>query len=211
MSNGEHLSSKSMTGGSGNEFQALQAVISALQPLDQEARNRILDSAATFLGISQQSPRPVQGLSHSPTSGPGSVSSSFDSRPRFSDDTTMSPKDFMMEKAPKTDVERIACLAYYLTNYRGTQHFKTLDISTLNTEAAQPKFSNTTYSTNNAVKLGYIVSSTKGHRQLSALGERFVQALPDRNLAKEVLLSLRRKNRGKRKRTPAAAETSEEE
>lgn len=115
-----------------------------------------------------------------------------------------------MEKSPKTDVERVACLAYYLTHYRSTPHFKTLDISTLNTEAAQPKFSNTAVSTNNAVKLGYIVPSTKGHRQLSALGERFVQALPDRNAAKEVLLSLRRKNR-KRKRPSATADPSEEE
>jgi hypothetical protein len=118
----------------------------------------------------------------------------------------MSPKDFLMEKAPKTDVERIACLAYYLTHYKATPHFKTLDISQLNTEAAQPKFSNAGYSANNALKLGYIVSSVKGHRQLSGLGERFVQALPDRNAAKEVLLSLRRKNRGKRKRTSVEAE-----
>ena len=114
-----------------------------------------------------------------------------------------------MERAPKTDVERIACLAYYLTHYRGTPHFKTLDISALNTEAAQPKFSNTAYSTNNAVKLGYIVPSTKGQRQLSGLGERFVRALPDRNAAKEVLLSLRRKLRSKRKRN--ASEAAEEE
>ena len=114
-----------------------------------------------------------------------------------------------MEKAPKTDVERVACLAYYLTHYKGTPHFKTLDISQLNTEAAQPKFSNAGYSTNNALKLGYIVSSTKGHRQLSALGERFVQVLPDRKAAKEVLLSLRRRNRGKRKRT--SADTADEE
>jgi hypothetical protein len=96
-----------------------------------------------------------------------------------------------------------------LNAYRATPHFKTLDISALNTEAAQPKFSNTAYSTNNAVKLGYIVPSTKGHRQLSALGERFVQALPDRSAAKEVLLSLRRKNRSKRKRN--SSEPPEEE
>lgn len=198
----------STTGRAGDEFQALQAVIAALQPLDEEARSRIVDSAATFLGISQSHPSPSQRPVHSSTPGPSGSSSN--SRPPFSDDTTMSPKDFLMEKSPKTDVERVACLAYYLTHYRSTPHFKTLDISTLNTEAAQPKFSNTAVSTNNAVKLGYIVPSTKGHRQLSALGERFVQALPDRNAAKEVLLSLRRKNR-KRKKTSVTADPSEEE
>ncbi len=113
----------------------------------------------------------------------------------------MSVKQFIMEKSPKTDVERIACLAYYLTHYRATPHFKTLDISLLNTEAAQPKFSNTAYSTNNAVKLNYLVPSAKGQRQLSALGERFVQALPDRDAAKEVLLSMRRRSRTRRKKS----------
>ncbi len=120
----------------------------------------------------------------------------------------MSPKDFLMEKAPKTDVERIACLAYYLTHYRSTQHFKTLELSLLNMEAAQPKFTNTAYSANNAVKLGYLVSSSKGQRQLSALGERFVQALPDRIAAKNVLTSLRRRLRTKRKH--GSGETAQE-
>jgi len=186
-------------------FEALQSVIAALQNLDQEARHRILESAATFLRISPvpSHGRDVQGV----LSGGGSAQpSGAPSRAPFSEDTSMSPKDFLMEKAPKTDVERIACLAYYLTHYRATPHFKTLDISQLNTDAAQPKFSNAGYSANNALKLGYIVSSTKGHRQLSGLGERFVQALPDRNAAKEVLLSLRRKNRGKRKRTSVEVE-----
>lgn len=194
-------------GASADEFEALQSIIAALRPLDQETRQRILESASTFLGLSAVTP---QHRTSSSASFVNPAPKSVGSQPRasFSEDTNMSPKEFLVEKAPKTDVERIACLAYYLTHYKSTPHFKTLDISALNTEAAQPKFSNTAYSTNNAVKLGYIVPSTKGHRQLSALGERFVQALPDRSAAKEVLLSLRRRNRGKRKRT--SSETSEE-
>src|SRR5207249_5163711 len=97
------------------------------------------------------------------------------------------PKEFLLEKQPRTDVERIACLAFYLTHYRDTPHFKTLDLSKLNTEAAQPKFSNAANSANNAVKRGYIVPSTKGNRQLSAAGERFVNALPDREAARQVM------------------------
>ena len=54
----------------------------------------------------------------------------------------MSPKEFLLEKQPRTDVERIACLAFYLTHYRDTPHFKTLELSKLNTEAAQQKFAN---------------------------------------------------------------------
>jgi hypothetical protein len=208
MSNGFRTPHEITAGTSADEFEALQAVVAALRNLDQDARQRILESTATFLGISRVHSAGRQAQL-SPQGASGSSISSVTSRAPFSEDTSMSPKDFLMEKAPKTDVERIACLAYYLTHYRGTPHFKTLDISALNTEAAQPKFSNTAYSTNNAVKLGYIVPSTKGQRQLSGLGERFVRALPDRNAAKEVLLSLRRKLRSKRKRN--ASEAAEEE
>jgi hypothetical protein len=120
----------------------------------------------------------------------------------------MSAKEFLLEKQPKTDVERIACLAYYLTHYRGSPHFKTTDLSMLNTEAAQPKFANTTYSSNNAVKMGYLVPSTKGQRQLSAIGERFVRALPDREAAKAAIEVIRRKPRAKRSRkNSTSAET----
>lgn len=199
MSNEYSQSPASSTGATQDEFHALQSVIAALRGLDSEARYRILESASTFLGVAPTQSRSTQNVNIG--SALGSSATTHGSRAPFSEDTTMSPKDFLMEKAPKTDVERIACLAYYLTHYRATPHFKTLDISMLNTEAAQPKFSNTAYSTNNAVKLNYIVPSSKGQRQLSALGERFVQALPDREAAKEVLLSMRRKSRNRRKRT----------
>lgn len=207
MSDDPHALSEQPAGTSATEFEALQAVIAVLRNLDQNARHRILESTATFLGISPIHSK-AREVGNSPlSSDPANIS--YSARAPFSKDTSMSPKEFLMEKAPRTDVERVACLAYYLTHYRSIPHFKTLDISMLNTEAAQPKFSNTTYSTNNAVKLGYIVPSTKGQRQLSALGERFVQALPDRNAAKEVLLSMRRRNRGKRKRN--SSETAAEE
>ena len=84
----------------------------------------------------------------------------------------------MFEKQPNTDIERVACLAYFLTHYRDTPHFKTLDISKINTEAAQIKFSNAAQAVENATKAGLIVQSLKGQKQLSAIGEQYVQALP---------------------------------
>lgn len=177
-----------------SEFNALSAVIGALQPFDDEARRRIVDATVTFLRIGRSGrtadtvpfdpPRSGTGAQHAP----------------FSENTQMSPKEFLLEKQPRTDVERVACLAYYLTHYRGSPHFRTLDLSVLNTEAAQPKFANTANSANNAVKLGYLVPSTKGQRQLSAVGERFVRALPDRDAAKAALESVRRRSRPKRQR-----------
>jgi hypothetical protein len=161
------------------ELSALQAIIATLQRLDVEARERIFAAAATFLQIGTDGTRAGQ---HLPTVAGAPASTA--SYPSFSADTAMSPKEFLFEKQPRTDVERIAALAYYLTHYRDTQQFKTLDLSKLNTEAAQPKFSNAASSANNAVKQGYLVPTTKGQRQLSAAGERFVAALPDRDAAR---------------------------
>jgi len=116
----------------------------------------------------------------------------------FSEDRSISPKQFMFEKQPRTDVEKVACLAYYLTHYLGTPHFKTLDISKLNTDAAQVKFSNPAVAVDNATKQNYLVPASKGSKQLSALGEQFVLALPDRDRAKQVMANARPRRRAKK-------------
>jgi hypothetical protein len=177
-----------------SEFDALSTVIGALQPLDDEARRRIVESVVTFLKIG---PTRVTAASHNVAPGPHGSSSISESAP-FSENTQMSVKEFVLEKQPRTDVERLACLAYYLTHYRGTPHFKTIDLSLLNTEAAQPKFANAATSANNAVKMGYLVPSVKGQRQLSAFGERFVRALPDRDAARTAVETMKRKKRPRR-------------
>ena len=131
------------------EFSALQEVIAALNRVDgTDARQRIFDAAATFLEL-----RPSGGSPRRVTSS-GDKSDATPAYPSFSADSALSPKEFLLEKQPRTDVERIATLAFYLTHYRDTPHFKTLDLSKLNTEAAQPKFSNAASSANNAVKQG---------------------------------------------------------
>jgi hypothetical protein len=116
-----------------------------------------------------------------------------------------------MQKQPSTDVERVACLAYYLTHYRDTPHFKTLDISSLNTEAAQPKFANATVSLDNATKMGYLVPAIKGTKQLSAAGEVFVQKLPDREAAKTAMAGVRPRRKNRKGSQRAEAEPSEGE
>jgi hypothetical protein len=188
------------------EFNALQTVISALQPLPAEAQQRIVDAVVTFLRLSW-----VRGT-HARAPATGGPQHSAARSPSYSADTSMSPKEFLLEKQPRTDVERMACLAYYLTHYRETPHFKTLDLSKLNTEAAQPKFANAANTTNNAVKRGYLVPSSKGQRQLGAAGERFVLALPDREAARAAMAAVkprRRANRQKSEEPDAANEDSE--
>ena len=90
----------------------------------------------------------------------------------------------MQYQQPSTDIQRIACLAHYLTHCRNTPRFKAVDISKLNTEAAQRKFANASSSVNNATQAGYLARVSEGLKQLAAAGERFVDELPDQAAAK---------------------------
>lgn len=172
-----------------NEIAAVTKIISELSTLDTEARERILQTVATFYGIGM---RPIQSPRYEHSHAPEAPDRSGGS---FSEERSISPKQFMNEKQPNTDVEKVACLAYYLTHYRDTPYFKTLDISKLNTEAAQTKFANATVSVDNATKRNYLVPATKGNKQLSAAGEQFVQALPDREKARAIMESTRSRRR----------------
>jgi hypothetical protein len=175
---------------------AVQEVIGRFLDFDAATRRRIFKTAQAFLfpeesasateTVASPSPR---GLS-SPVSRPTS----------FEHHDVLSPKDFMSQRAPQTDVDRVACLAYYLTHFRDTRHFKTTDISLLNTEAAQMKFSNTAYAVTNATNRGLLVPAGKGAKQLSAAGEKYVELLPDRTAARENLAAYRSRRRRKAKR-----------
>jgi hypothetical protein len=188
------------------EVRLIARMLSDLASLNQDARERVLQTVSTYFGFSS---RPTSAFAvrstgnvSNPQPGPSSV-------PSFSEDRSMSPKQFLMEKQPRTDVERVACLAYYLTHYLNTPYFKTLEISRLNTEAAQVKFSNATVAVDNATKQNYLVQATKGNKQLSAFGEQFVQALPDRERAKMVMAGARRPRR-KNRREVEIEQTQEE-
>lgn len=177
-----------------SEFEALTSVVRLLQKLGPEARHRILGAAVTFLGIP-----PVRTAGQSPSGSPSPVGDyDLSEIGRFSENRTPTPKDFLFEKRPQTDIERIACLAYYLTHYRDTPHFRTLDLSKLNTEAAQRKLSNAANSVENAAKAGMLVPALNGAKQLSHMGELYVQSLPDRAAARAAVPQGRPKKKSRR-------------
>ena len=177
-------------------YNAFKELAGVLLPLKQELRERAHAMVGAFLGLTtpntgfadagvarpagHRSPPPVEIASREPPS----------------------PKDFLFQKQPTTDVERVACLAFYLTHHRSTKHFKTVDISKLNTEAAQRKFANAAWSVNNAMQGGFLAPVAKGMKQLTAEGERFVDALPDRAAAKAAF----RKRKVRRQRRQGAVD-----
>lgn len=111
----------------------------------------------------------------------------------------LSPKEFMAQKNPKTDMQRIACLGYYLTHFRKTPHFKTRDLTHLNIEAAQPQLSNPAAAVRNATAHRYLSPAGSGRKQITPVGEAIVKALPDFDKVKEEIGKHKRPRRKRKK------------
>lgn len=159
-------------------YEAFRKLGDVVLPLKQELRERAHAMLGAFLGITAPN---ADVVARSATQPAGHRSPPpIQIAPR----EAPSPKDFLFQKQPNTDVEKVACLAFYLAHYRNTKHFKTLDISKLNTEAAQRKFANPASTVNNAMQAGFLAPVSGGMKQLAAEGERFVDELPDQAAAK---------------------------
>ena len=186
-------------------YKAFQQVADVLLPLEKDLRERVYATVGTFFGFEatygglvepsasrasgERSPPPIQIATREPPS----------------------PKDFLFQKQPNTDVERVACLAYYLTHYRGAEHFKTIDISKLNTEAAQPKFASPANAVSNATQGGFLAPVSRGLKQLAAEGERYVDELPDRAAAKAAFRTRKARRQRRQGGTNKQAPTTQDQ
>ncbi len=175
-----------------DQLTAFNEIVSRLSKFDEDVQRHILIMVSNWFNFPASLPSNLQS-----NQVHNAISNDSLDRP-FAQSVELTPKEFLVEKEPLTNIERIACLAYYLTHYRNLPHFKTLDISKINTEAAQPKFTNATVSMNDTTKAGFIVGATKsGQKQLSALGEQFVLALPNRDEAKLIQKKMVKRKRRK--------------
>ena len=161
-------------------YTAFQQVIDVLLPLESDLRERTYATVGTFFGYAT----PQVGLASDSSGRPAGERSPPDVR--IAPHDPPSPKDFLFKKQPNTNIERVACLAYYLACYRSKRHFKTADISKLNTEAAQNTF-NASQAIKNATNAGFLAPVSRAMKQLSAQGERYVDELPDQVAAKAVM------------------------
>jgi hypothetical protein len=171
------------------EFDAAKTILHALEPFDEEQRRFILKTVTDRLGLP-----PAQGnnLGNGGASATGNVAqSSVTSNTGLLNGQT--PKQFLKAKLPKTDVQRIACLAYYLTHARNQPHFKTGDLTQLNTDAGGIRMSNPSLAVSNAtVQNGFLAPVGQGNKQITGLGEDVVVALPDQEAVKTALASQRK-------------------
>lgn len=177
------------------ELQAMQTALTALEELEPEGRDRALTWLASALGaelesgISKDGARDLRGESGDSGNGVPAGGDQVD------------PKSFLADKQPETDIERVTCLGYYLSKYRGQRTFKTAELTDLNVEAAGRAIGNAAQAVDNATrKNGYLASAGKGLRQVTRVGEEVVEALPDRDKVKSITARMpkRRKPRGKK-------------
>lgn len=174
------------------EMEVFRKVAFELKDLSIDSQKKVLKMIFTYLEIDLRIIEPISQKNENTQPVEAAYGATS-----FSEDRSMSPKEFLFQKQPRTDIERVACLAFYLTHYRDTPFFKTFDISKMNTEAAQIKLSNPTVAVDNATKAGYLVPAIKSQKQLSAIGEVFVSSLPDRELAKDAVKNLKPKRKSK--------------
>ncbi|MEW2145288.1 hypothetical protein AB0869_21000 [Micromonospora vinacea] len=160
------------------ELKAMEISYTALEPLDSNARARAIRWLSEAFNISSPIVPTIATAEAKPEANSGQTFTSGSS------DRASNPsaKEFISSKRPQSLVERVACLAYYLTHFRNVPHFKTPDIVQLNTEAASHRFGNPSRDVDNADRQnGYIVSAGNGAKQLTVRGEALVDALPDRD------------------------------
>jgi len=98
---------------------ALRAVFQALQPLDDDARARVIASLQVLVGGPGGS-----------GAGSESVSGSAPEAPRLPETTTRPPSlvELLREKTASTGPQRITLFAYYRDRYQGLARFSRRDL-----------------------------------------------------------------------------------
>lgn len=182
------------------EFKAIQTALEALEPLGETQRKFAVSMVLTRLGMSE-APKFGGGGG----GGGGSGAAAGGGTP---DITNMKPKEFLAQKKPTTDLERLVCLAYFLTHARNTPKFKVKDITDLNDEALATRFSNASQTASNAVNQSRVLApAEKRQKRITVDGERLVEALPDRAAVDEARAASRRPaKKGGRRVTKKAGE-----
>src|SRR4051794_38833177 len=112
---------------------ALVTVVAALEPLNDTDRHWVLQSAASKFTLT------LQGMAGGSQAGAVSTTTPLAGTATTADVqaaiTKNDPRTFIRLKKPATDVQRVACLGYYLVQTTGQQGFTSKAISTAHTDS----------------------------------------------------------------------------
>lgn len=177
---------------------ALVTVVKALEGLVDAERSWVLNSAAsrwTLTLPAPSGPAPSANLS----AGNSSANKNGDVQ------QVIAKKDaraFIRIKRPVTDIQRVACLGYFVMETTGQQGFSSKEIGQANIDSGGTKI-NLPRALDNATRRAKYLSSRGGNsKQLTTLGEDVVDALPDQQAVSELEAAAKVRKKGKAKRKP---------
>lgn len=189
---------------SADPAKALVTVLSALDPLDKNDRQWVLQSAANRWSISLP-------VSHAGSENGGNANAAAVTAPLGKGNTANGhaaiaahdARVFIRTKKPLNDVERVACLAYYIMKTKSQAGFTRKDINAAHTDSGGSNI-NMTRALDNATRQSkYLSNRGQREKQLTTVGEDVVEALPDRDAVAAVLAAARsgRKRPGRSKKS----------
>jgi hypothetical protein len=132
--------------------EAVQAVFEALEPFDEAARNRILQSASSLLGNSLN-PQPSVPISAAP--GASAVLAAPQPQVR-SNERPLAPVELLQQKKPATNPQKLAVFAYYREKVEGLSRFSKDDLKAYFAKAKQLPPQNFDRDFRKAVSAGWI-------------------------------------------------------
>lgn len=184
-----------------NPADALKLVIAAVDSLDVNGKQWVLQSAASLWNVTLQLPAAIGGGSDVARVGAANASRTLGGSDVDAAIANNDPRSFVRLKKPTTDVERVACLGYYLLKTTRQPGFSRKDITKAHVDSGGSAI-NMTRALDNATRQSkYLSNRGPREKQLTTLGEDVAEALPSREgvaAAEEAAKSIR-KRKGKRK------------
>ena len=190
------------------ELESLKTVLHALEPLNEAQCRFVLKTAAERRGISGTMPAASANNQVRQDGGPPANAGAAMAASGGGDSLDgQTAKQFLKSKQPVTDVQRIACLAYYLTHAREQGHFKVLDLTKLNIDAGGTRLTNPHLTVKNATNQNrYLAPVGLGKKQITGLGEDVVNALPDQEAVKAVVANQKKPRKKNAKKAASKAQ-----
>ena len=191
------------------ELGAIEKLISALEPLQADARQRVLGYVFQRLGLA--TPAVATGLS--PAAGSihgGSFPTSAEPAPSSQ---IVDIRSFAAQKAPFSQLERTTVVAFYLAEIAPTAERKAeitgADLTKYSKQAGLPAPPNTRQALFSARHAGYLDTAGRGKYKLNAVGYNLVAhnlpgggpvAAPTRKRPKQTRVSAKKSTTKRRRR-----------
>lgn len=158
----------------------LVAVVDALESLTDADRQWVLQSAASRWALVVQASSGGAGNANAAFGGGNTSSGGPSSGEAEAAVSRNDIRGFIRQKKPTTDVERVACLVYFLSKTTGQSGFNSQAIGSAHVESGGSAINMPRALDNATRRSKYLSNRGAREKQLTPLGEDVVEALPNR-------------------------------